>query len=54
MVLGHSAVLALNYYIYFTSKGTHIYHLLIKRQMISLSYDIDNIKMSKRILLKIN
>ena len=40
--------------IYFTSKCTHMYHMLIKRQIIGLSNDIDNIKMGKRILLKIN
>ena len=54
MVLVHSAVLALHYIIYFTSKGTHMYHMLIKIQIIRLSNDIDNIKMGKRILLKIN
>ena len=31
-----------------------MYHMLIERQMIRLSNDIDNIKMGKRILLKIN
>ena len=37
--------------IYFTSKCTHMCHILIKRQIIGLSNDIDNIKMGKRILL---
>ena len=31
-----------------------MYHMLIKRQIIRLSNDINNIKMGKRILLKIN
>ena len=39
---------------YFTSNGTHMYHVSIKRQIIRLSNDMNNIKMDKRILLKIN
>ena len=31
-----------------------MYHMLIERQMIRLSNDIDNIKMGKNIFLKIN
>ena len=55
MVLGHFAVLALNFcYHFFTSEGTHVYHILIKRQIKRLSNDISNIKMGKRMLLKIN
>ena len=40
--------------IYFTFNGTHMYHISIKRQIIRLSIDINNIRMDKRILLKIN
>ena len=43
MVLGCFAVLALN--CYFTSEGTHMYHILLERQIIRLSNDIDNIVM---------
>ena len=50
MVLGHFAVLTV---IYFTSEGTHMYHILIKRQILRLSDDINNIKMGKRCLRKL-
>ena len=32
----------------------HMYHISMKRQIIRLSNDINNIRMDKRILLKIN
>ena len=38
--------------IFFTSEGTHVYYILIKRQIIRLSNDISDIKMGKRMLLK--
>ena len=39
--------------IYFNAEGTYIYHIVIKRQMIELYSDIINIKMGKRLLLKL-
>ena len=45
MVLGHFAVLALNNCYLFTSEGTHMYHISIKRQILGLSNDINDIKM---------
>ena len=53
MVLGHFPVLALNY-CHLISEGTHMYHILIKRQILRLSNDINNIKMEKRMPLRIN
>ena len=54
MVLGHFAVLALNFCYLFTSEGIYMYYILIKRQIIRLSNGISNIKIGKRMLLKIN
>ena len=34
--------------------GTYMYYISIERQIIRLSNDINNIRMNKRILLKIN
>ena len=40
--------------IFFTSEGIHMYYILIERQIRRLSNGISNIKMGKRMLLKIN
>ena len=40
--------------IYLTSNGTHMYHISIKRQIIRLSNDMNNVRMDKEILLKIS
>ena len=39
--------------IYFTSNGIHMFHISIERQILRLSNDMNNIRMDKRILLKI-
>ena len=54
MVLGLVSYPQLSNDIYLPVVGTNMYHALINRQIIKLFNDITQIKMGKRILLKIS
>ena len=53
-VLPYMGIIPVIRHIFFTSEGIHMYYILIKRQLIRLSNGICNIRMVKRMLLKIN